>query len=350
MQLIALIPILLFASPSETLTAGMPAPKLEFGKVVKGKAPTLNDGKVHVVEFWATWCGPCRATIPHLTELAKKYKGEVSFTGVSVWERGENTLKLVEDFVKEMGPKMDYTVVADNASGFMAKNWMTAAKQSGIPAAFVVGKDGNIAWIGHPMRLDGVLKEVVDGTFDLKAEQERVRKEAEAAAKNRTELQVLLEPYQEALRDRDSKKALAELDKLVAKRPDLLDRVAMLKFRLLMSTDEKSGVAYAKEMANGPLKKNGIMLINLAWGLIDDSNQYKTHDYKAAAEIAELAAKAEPKHAYTAHSLAAQAKFKDGDKAGAVKSIELAIKLAQEADADAKLIAGFEKKLAEYKG
>lgn len=333
---------------SEVLSAGQPAPKLEFSKVVKGKAPNLKDGGIHVVEFWATWCGPCRATIPHLTELAKQYKGKISFTGVSVWERGENTQKLVEDFVAEMGPKMDYTVVTDTTSGAMAKNWMTAAKQTGIPASFVVGKDGKIAWIGHPMRLDGVLKQMVEGTFDVKAEVERAKKEADTAAKNRTELQVLLEPYQDALRARDNAKALAELDKIVAKKPEYLERVAMLKFRLLMATDEKTGVAYAKEMANGPLKKNGIMLINFAWGLIDDAGQYKTHDYKAAAEIAEIAAKAEPKYAYTAHSLAAQAKFKDGDKDGAVSSIKLAIKLAKELKADEKVLASLEKQLADY--
>ncbi len=111
-----------------------------------------------MVEFWATWCGPCRATIPHLTELAHKYKDKgVRFIGVDVWERDT---KLVAPFLAEMGDKMDYSVALDDvpkdgkpADGAMAKNWMKAAEENGIPTAFVV-RDGKIAWIGHPIEMD----------------------------------------------------------------------------------------------------------------------------------------------------------------------------------------------------
>src|SRR5437588_12539911 len=58
-----------------TLSVGDPAPKLQVKEFVKGDpVKELEKGKVYVVEFWATWCGPCRATIPHLTELAKEHK------------------------------------------------------------------------------------------------------------------------------------------------------------------------------------------------------------------------------------------------------------------------------------
>ena len=54
------------------LKVGDPAPPLSVSKWVKGTPNKLTPGKVHVVEFWATWCGPCKATIPHITELSKR--------------------------------------------------------------------------------------------------------------------------------------------------------------------------------------------------------------------------------------------------------------------------------------
>src|SRR5581483_11860735 len=93
------------------LNVGDPAPKLEVKEFVKGEpVKSLEKGKVYVVEFWATWCGPCRATIPHLTELQKAHK-DVTFIGVSVYEREADKVK---PFIKEMGDKMDYRVAVDD--------------------------------------------------------------------------------------------------------------------------------------------------------------------------------------------------------------------------------------------
>ena len=53
---------------------GDPAPRLQVDRFVKG-APVkdFKQGQVYVVEFWATWCRPCKESIPHITELQKKY-------------------------------------------------------------------------------------------------------------------------------------------------------------------------------------------------------------------------------------------------------------------------------------
>src|SRR5579862_5736966 len=63
-------------------------PPLDVKTWIKGSpVKEFLPDKTYVVEFWATWCGPCKESIPHLTELAKKYAGKATFTGVSVYEK-----------------------------------------------------------------------------------------------------------------------------------------------------------------------------------------------------------------------------------------------------------------------
>ncbi len=60
------------SASAQTLGLGDPAPALAVKEFVKGAPVTaFQKGNVYVVEFWATWCGPCRTSIPHLTELQK---------------------------------------------------------------------------------------------------------------------------------------------------------------------------------------------------------------------------------------------------------------------------------------
>ena len=148
---------------SPTLHVGSPAPKIEVGKWVKGTPVTqFKKGHVYVVEFWATWCPPCREAIPHMTELAKKYK-KITFIGVSI---AENNQAAVAPFVKMMGSKMVYHVAMDKqksptrGEGYMSDHWMVAAQQDGIPTAFIIGKDEHIKWIGSPFSIAPVLSKI----------------------------------------------------------------------------------------------------------------------------------------------------------------------------------------------
>src|SRR5688572_11807205 len=202
-----------------TLKIGDKAPALSVAKWIKGTPiKAFAPGEVYVVEFWATWCGPCKTSIPHLTELQKKYAGKVKFTGVSVWEerepQNEEYFKKVEDFVTEWGEKMAYNVAVDGKAGTMSKTWMEAAGQGGIPSAFIVNQEGKIAWIGHPMAdLDKVLAQVVDGKFDIAAAQAAAAKQAQEEA----EMAEMFKPLESALATGDPNIILTEVDKLIAK-------------------------------------------------------------------------------------------------------------------------------------
>jgi len=146
-------------------TLGQEAPPLSISAWIKGKPVDLAAAKgnqVVVVEFWATWCGPCRTSIPHLTELQKKFKDQVVFVGVS-----DETAAKVKPFVEKLGEQMDYVVALDDQRKTSA-GYMGAFGISGIPHAFIVDKAGRLVWHGHPMDDMGtVLTEVVDGKFDL---------------------------------------------------------------------------------------------------------------------------------------------------------------------------------------
>src|ERR1051326_7331139 len=152
--MLACMTLVLKAEP--TLKVGDPAPKIQNGKYVQGEpVKELKEGKTYLVEFWATWCGRCRVSIPHLNEIHNKYKEQgLVVIGQDCWERDE---ALVGPFVEKMGEKMTYRVALDdkteNTKGKMADNWMAAAGRNGIPSAFLVDKKGKIAWIGHPMEL-----------------------------------------------------------------------------------------------------------------------------------------------------------------------------------------------------
>jgi len=165
-KLIAVILTLVPAAFSYAAQLGDPAAPLTIEKWIKGAPIELEmDKNIYVVEFWATWCGPCLTSIPHLTELQKKYKDKgVIFVGIS-----DEDAPTVTPFVKKMGKKMDYKVaIDDNRKTF--KSYMTAYGQNGIPTAFIVNKQRKIAWLGHPMGgLDEALRQITEGTYDLQS-------------------------------------------------------------------------------------------------------------------------------------------------------------------------------------
>ena len=104
---------------------------------VSGEDVSLSDfkGKVVVIDFWATWCPPCRKGIPDLISLQKEYKDKVAVIGISL-DR-ENTKAGVPDFVNKMG--INYPVVYFNDKVIIDFGGVSA-----IPTTFIIDQKGNI--------------------------------------------------------------------------------------------------------------------------------------------------------------------------------------------------------------
>ncbi len=209
-------------APKITLKVGDPAPPLAAGKWIKGEPVTsFEKDKIYIVEFWATWCGPCVATIPHLTELQAKYKDKgVIVIGQNISDKQDK----VPAFVDKMGDKMNYRVALDDVSqdekGVMRNTWMAASGQKGIPASFLVGKDGRIAWIGYPKELDGVLEQVIAGTHDLGKQVALISKQNKIEAEVRA-----------ALKDRNFDHAIKLADELAALSPQMATEIVAGAFQ-----------------------------------------------------------------------------------------------------------------------
>ena len=168
-MMVSIVAATLFAGAPD-LDVGDAAPDLSEATWLKGEAidlEKLKGKKVVVVDFWATWCKPCRDIIPRMTALQKKYEGRLVVVGIATDEEIDKP----KAFVAALGKGMDYTVGWDDGKGAY-EDWMAASGQGAIPTAFVVDKKGRIAWIGDPLKddLEDVVRAVVGGRYSIEDE------------------------------------------------------------------------------------------------------------------------------------------------------------------------------------
>jgi thiol-disulfide isomerase/thioredoxin len=285
------------------LMVGDPAPPLAIATWVKGDpVASLEQGKAYVVEFWATWCGPCVRGMPHLSELQKKYAQDVTIIGVNIWDDPAKVQPFMETDHKLHGKPgdevMQYTVAIEekipNADptkpdgGKMSTTWMKPAGRNGIPSAFIVDKQGKIAWIGHPAEMDKPLAEVAAGKFDLA-------------------------------------KATKEYSMRVA------DQAKVEKYGELFGKGEYAAAyALGKELVKGSLAKDPNTLNQIAWGIVDPESKPKVQDLDLALAAAEQADKlTEHKNAHILDTLA-HVYADRGELKKAVETQTMAVKFADD--------------------
>ncbi len=143
-----IIPVILFTAMAQAAINVGDQLKLQF-KSVKGDDIDLASykGKMVIVDFWATWCGPCMAEAPHMVQINDQYKAKgLQVIGISLDQSGNDAAKGAVDH------GFNWPQACDNGV------WQSAYAQSwgvdSIPQTFLISPDGIVLWRGHPALID----------------------------------------------------------------------------------------------------------------------------------------------------------------------------------------------------
>jgi thiol-disulfide isomerase/thioredoxin len=350
---------------STSLNIGDVAPDLRVSEWIKGTPiQKFEKGKVYVLEFWATWCRPCLAGMPHLSALARKYKDKVNVIAIDIYEsqlKPKKSPAQVRAFVDSIGNQMEFSVAIED-SNFTVKDWIKNAeeKNSGIPRTFVIDGNGRLAWIGYPSKLDGVLSQIVNNTWDV--EKERTTRDL-----NR-QLAILDDSLQYELtrftrnnynmNDTDKPdSALLKIDEMVRNEPNLkyARSTAWYTFSALLQTDLRKAYDYGKTAIVTP-SYDGYPLNDIIRLQIE---QY-SDKLKLTPEIYELGAQAyqveidqlpypELANMPKLYSNMAQMYWRAKNKLKAIEAQQKAIEiLKSRLDLSKKDLTGYEKRLKGY--
>ncbi len=165
------------APASAEFNIGDLAPALKPQQWLQGEPVTaFAKDKTYLIECWATWCGPCVGSIPHINALHHKFKDKgLVVVGMDVWEE---EVARPAAFLKKQGDGMAYRVAFDGKpDGDVANSWLKPAGIDGIPHTFIIQKN-RLIWQGHPKDLtDAMVESMIAGKFDfMREEKDRLAK------------------------------------------------------------------------------------------------------------------------------------------------------------------------------
>jgi thiol-disulfide isomerase/thioredoxin len=333
------------ADTGVTLRIGDSAPPIVVHEWVKGGPVSgFQPGMVYVVEFWATWCGACQDAMPHLSELARKYKGKVEVLSFDVREdKKTDYLPKVERFVKWSGRRMDYNVAVDAMGNVMYNTWLQASGSRGIPELFVVDQEGRIAWCGHPNHVDDVLEAVVNGQYD-EANREKIEEATREKSKRYDSLGTVM---MRAQKKGDYTKALANLVVIFPLFPALNMYLTELKYEFLSHVDSIKARQLGDSLVTQWYPKDLLAIAVLI--MYSGSGTAFVPDYGLAYKMAERGAAQSDPEDRAAYSILAEVSYKAGYREKAIENQEKVIQLLKnDSTASPKVLEWAEKALKQY--
>jgi thiol-disulfide isomerase/thioredoxin len=319
------------ADAEPTVFPGATVPFPDVAHWIKGTAPSgFEPGKTYVVEFWATWCGPCRSSMPHISKVQEQYAGR-GVTVLSISDEDESTVR--EFLAKpEWNEKTRYTLGTDPDAS-TKEQYMKPAQQRGIPCSFIV-KDGVVQWIGHPMSMDAPLEAVVAGTWDVPAAKTAFISDLALAQAQRG----LMSKMAAARTSGEWAPVLESLDQMIAMAGPNALALKARKFEVLVGPAKKPEAGYslgAEILAANPPAQ---VLNQVAWYTLDDA-AVKVRDLDFALAAAKAAAAAsESKDAAILDTLA-RAYWEKGDRQAAIATQKAAVSVADDGPMKASLEA-----------
>jgi thiol-disulfide isomerase/thioredoxin len=309
---------------------GEPAPAFEVARWLKGEPlDRLAPGRVYVIDLWATWCGPCIGGMPHLSDLQERYAKDITIIGLSSDDPYGSTLAKAEAVLAREGEKIRYRIAWDRDRATYSK-WMERESGAGWPWCFVIDRQGRIAWIGHPERLDPVLDRVVAGTWNLDS--------AAVAYRHRALGINLGGAFYQAYKANHNADAEARYRALRRFDAAYAGDWAPHYFKLLLLRERRRADAYAfvREALDSMLSDRPGELVRIASMVTDSTTPAPLRDLDAALACARRAAVVSPEHDPGTQEVLARVHALRAEWSDAVAAQERAIAQSDSSDAPAR--------------
>ncbi|MBY3116067.1 redoxin family protein [Rhizobium laguerreae] len=246
---------------TSSLNSGSPAPSIKVQHWLRGD-PLSNFklGKIYIPVFVSITCSGCGPALVRLAQLQEQYRYiGIEVIGIVANKRTatvDEALAEVDAWVTKWLPNANIRIAFDY-SGEMDKLWMDASLSFQHPQAFVVDRDGSIAFIGHPDSLEDVLPKVTDGSWRASAEAKNAEKERIAEGEIDATENALRRRIRAATDIEDWKSALSVIEESINLFPDRISlRQSQVSMLIGEMRDMEAGWIALGQFARDAIERN----------------------------------------------------------------------------------------------